>query len=335
LYHPHHPRKFVLGKNDDLPRLGTVAVVNDPRNDENIIVSQLTVAFLKFHNKVVTTLNKSFEETQRLVQQHYQWVVLQEYLPAIVGKPLDQILKETREHGYLDRPLIPLEFSLAAFRFGHSQIRGRYDINADVQGKGRAILPDLAGHKPLGPHDHIDWSFFFDLGNGNKPQPSLPIQPFISSPMLNMPPEILGPIKSVFEQSVAYRDLRRGQLRGLPDAHAVAARMKLPSGEILPASLIWSKVKDRLVKSGSNYDPSGKPVPMWLYMLFEAQELRGGKHLGPMAARIINSVFIGLMKADPESVLSIPGWKPTLGKDGKFTIADLLQPASAQAAGVS
>jgi hypothetical protein len=111
--------------------------------------------------------------------------------------------------------------------------------------------------------------------------------------------------------------------------------MKLPPDDIVPADLIWDKVKNRLVKCGSKYDPLGKPVPMWLYMLFEAQELRGGQHLGPMAARIMNAVFIGLMKADPESVLSIPGWKPTLGKDGKFTIADLLQPASAHAAGVS
>src|SRR5262249_33315858 len=174
---------------------------------ENVIVSQLTVAFLKFHNKVVDRLGKSFKETRRLVRQHYQWIVLHEYLPAIIGKPLDQILKETEEHGYLDRPLIPVEFSVAAFRFGHSQIRGQYDINSNVQGKGRAILPDLVGHKPLGPFDHVDWSFFFDLGNGIQPQPSLPIQPFISPPMLNMPAEILGHITSSVEQSVAYRDL--------------------------------------------------------------------------------------------------------------------------------
>jgi hypothetical protein len=324
-YDEKDPRKFVIGNNDDLPRLGNIAVVNDPRNDENVIVSQLTVAFLKFHNKVVDRLGKSFEETQRLVRQHYQWIVLHEYLPAIVGKPLDQILKETEEHGYIDRPLIPVEFSVAAFRFGHSQIRGRYDINSDVQGKGRAILPDLAGHKPLGRFDHVDWSFFFDLGNGTQPQPSLPIQPFISPPMLNMPAEILGPIKSSVERSVAYRDLRRGQLLKLPVPDDVATKMRLKEDEKVPNDLIWSKVKERLVESGSSYDPSGKPVPMWLYILFEAQELRGGRHLGPMAARIVSDVFIGLLKADPESVLSIPGWKPSLGKNDQFTIADLLQ----------
>jgi hypothetical protein len=332
LYVPTDPRRFVVGgQYDDLPRLDNgMAVVGDPRSDENVILSQLVTAFLNFHNEVVDREDRSFEEAQRLVRQHYQWIVLHEYLPLIVGRSLEEILKETEGHGYPDKPLIPLEFTVAAFRFGHSQVRERYDINSNVQGKGRLVLPDLAGHKKLGRFDHVDWSFFFDLGKESQPQPSLPIQPFISPPMLNMPPEILGPIKSNFDVSVAYRDIRRGQLRKLPDPHDVADKMKLAKDQVVSRDLIWDKMKEQLTRSGSSYDPSGKPVPMWLYILFEAQELANAEHLGPMAARIVSAVFIGLLKADPESILSVPGWKPTLGTDGKFSIVDLLKMAQNQ-----
>jgi hypothetical protein len=328
-------RKFLLGGNrHDLPRLGDIAVTGDPRNDENIIISQLVTAFLNFHNAVADR-EKSlrFSEIQLLVRQHYQWIVLNQYLPAIVNSSPDRILGSTLERGYPDQPSIPLEFSLAAFRFGHSQVRKLYDINGDVQGKGRLILPDLAGHRRLTSADHVDWSFFFNLGRGNRPQPSLPIQPFISPPLLNIPSQLLGPIDSPFEVSVAYRDIRRGQLLGLPTPEDVAQALKLGSNQLVPRDVIWSQVKDRLKQSGSSYDPSGKPVPLWLYILFEAQELAGGEHLGPMASRIVSDVFVGLLKADPQSILSVKNWKPSLGADGNFGIADLLRMAQHQMTG--
>jgi Animal haem peroxidase len=326
LYDPHDPRKFVLGgSGDDLPRLGDVAVISDPRNDENIIVSQLATAFLNFHNVVIERENKSFEETQLLVRQHYQWIVLQEYLPRIVGSPVDQVVEDTMERGYPDRPSIPLEFSLAAFRFGHSQIRERYDINSRPEAKARLILPDLVGHRRLTAIDHVDWSFFFPMETENQPQPSMPIQPFISGPMLNMPPEILGPTTSEAELSVAYRDIRRGQILGLPEPEALAEKLKLTGSKMISRRLIWDQVRERLKRAGATFDPGDRPVPLWLYILFEAQELAQGEHLGPMAARIVSDVFVSLLLADPQSVLSVPNWKPTLGTNGSFGIADLLR----------
>jgi hypothetical protein len=336
LYDPKNPRKLALGGNrNDVPRLGNVAVIGDPRNDENIIVSQLLTALLNFHNEVVDRENTSFEETRRMVRQHYQWIVLNDYLPRIVGRPLEAIQKEAESRGYPDNPLIPLEFSVAAFRFGHSQVRKRYDINSNVQGKARLILPDLAGHKQLEPVDHIEWSFFFELDRTNPPQPSLPIQPFIAPPMMNMPHEMLGPIDAEFERSVAYRDIRRGQLLGLPEAHAVAERLRIPKEMLVSKDFIWAAITERLRRAGSKYDPSGKPVPLWLYILFEAQELARGEHLGPVGGRLVSDVFLGLMKADPESVLSIKNWKPTLAGDGKFDIGDLLGFASKSNSGRS
>jgi len=181
--------------------------------------------------------------------------------------------------------------------------------------------------------DHVDWSFFFDMGNGRQPQPSLRIQPFISSPMLNMPSQIVGNPRSRFQLSAAYRDLRRAQVQGLPDARTAIQKFKIPKNQVISDEVIWDRVKERLERSGSKkYDPHGKPVPLWLYILFEAQQFEQGQHLGTLGAQIISAVFIGLMKADSESILSNPDWKPTLGKNGRFGIADLLRMAEAQKA---
>src|SRR6201994_3172755 len=53
------------------------ALIGDPRNDENAIVSQLQVLIIRFHNRMVKNHpNESFEYVQALVRHHYQYVVL-------------------------------------------------------------------------------------------------------------------------------------------------------------------------------------------------------------------------------------------------------------------
>src|SRR6185436_12996193 len=79
---------MVQKTNFDVPRIhnpldpaasSLSAVIGDPRNDENLIVSQLHHAMLRFHNKVVDDLvaknfgGDIFVEAKRLVTHHYQW----------------------------------------------------------------------------------------------------------------------------------------------------------------------------------------------------------------------------------------------------------------------
>lgn len=156
---------------DDLQRnsQGT-ALIGDPRNDENIIVSQLHLSFLKFHNRVPEFVRETrgmtgfeaFHEAQRLVRWHYQWVVVDDYLRRTVGdQTLNQILIppdpdnpndvpqiETRFYKWKRQPFLPVEFSVAAFRFGHSQVRATYKINDLVP-----ELPIFAQSEEPGPLD--------------------------------------------------------------------------------------------------------------------------------------------------------------------------------------
>jgi hypothetical protein len=88
--------KFLLGDRldsgaNDLPRNNANprrALIGDPRNDENTIVSQLQGLMLRFHNRVVDDNPKlELPALQKIVRWHYQWVVIYDFLSKIVAEP--------------------------------------------------------------------------------------------------------------------------------------------------------------------------------------------------------------------------------------------------------
>jgi hypothetical protein len=102
LYRRDDPAMLLLGVNDageeaDLPRNHEgIALIGDPRNDTHIFVSQLHLAGLRLHNSVVDHLRRSaavpesaiFDEARRTVSWLYQWVIINDYLPRLVGPEL-------------------------------------------------------------------------------------------------------------------------------------------------------------------------------------------------------------------------------------------------------
>ena len=117
------------------------AIIPDPRNDENLVVAQTHLALMRFHNRVADSLPASvpaaqrFAQARELVTLHYQWMVRTDYLPRICARPVvDDVFKHGRkafEAGAAptDVPTMPIEFSVAAFRLGHSMVRPAYNWN--------------------------------------------------------------------------------------------------------------------------------------------------------------------------------------------------------------
>jgi hypothetical protein len=77
------------------------------------------------------TLGEIFSEAQRVVRWHYQWLIIHEFLMKTVGSELvDDVLSNGPRHfKWRNDPYIPVEFSVAAYRFGHSQVRPSYRAN--------------------------------------------------------------------------------------------------------------------------------------------------------------------------------------------------------------
>jgi Animal haem peroxidase len=325
----------------DVPRNSqNIAITGDPRNDENLIVSQLHLAFLKFHNAVVDEVlstgdnnpSSVFDKAQQLVRWHYQWIILNEFLPKTVGQVLlDDVLKNgPRFYKFGAKPFIPVEFSVAAYRFGHSQVRPGYIANFDGD-NGKPFVrhifnlntphnvddpEDLSGGSRA-PRRFVDWRTFFDVGPtpaklakdlGASPKPNKQIDAKLSSPLFQLP---FGPPND--PQTLAQRNLLRHLTFSLPSGQAVANAMGI---ELLSP------------KDLSNVNPLGlaKATPLWFYILKESELKAAGTTLGPVGGRIVAEVFIGILQGDPMSYLNKePSWKPTLGQNQDFKMADLLK----------
>ena len=363
------------GAHPDLPRNGGSprrALIGDKRNDENLIVSQLHATFLRFHNAVVDRLehanvpaSRLFDEAQRLVRWHYQWAILHDFLPAIVGDDMARAVREG-DHGRPDlrlfRPVreafMPVEFSAAAYRFGHSMVRPSYSLNtvarqatggADVFHRIPIFSADagpqanLNGFREIPDGWAVDWSFFFKglptpPGSDGLalPQPSYRMDTVLVDPLAALPEFAGGPADRAI---LAFRNLLRGWRLGLPSGQSVARFLGMTP---LPDDLLF---EDRAGFEGVNRhqvytayrSEFTRQAPLWYYLLKEAELTRrhdvpdpegGGHHLGAVGGRIVAEVLVGLVWHDRHSYLRAEErWKPELVGD-TFSLADLIRVAA-------
>jgi hypothetical protein len=316
LYDKTKPGMFLVALDGtDLPRNEQgVAIIADHRNDENRVIAQLHVLFLKFHNKVLADIAASgtisdaavrFEAAQKTVRWHYQWIILNDFLPRTVGQEMvDSVLANT-DRNQVGPAFMPVEFSGAAYRFGHSQIRPQYP----TLGGGTSIFPGLVGGSKLPAGLRVVWPNFF----GSTAEPSRLIDTQITSAMLSLPNSSLPPDTPLEFRSLAVRNLIRGQDLALPAGQTIAEHLGIPP---LADDVLWKGI------------PGGSGLaPLWFYVLREAEALHQGNHLGGVGAFIVTKTFINLLLADEASVLSQnPDWTPELPSEqpGTFTMADLV-----------
>ncbi len=332
------------GKEDgffDLPRTGDssdrrhdrVARIGDRRNEETTIIGQLHVAFLRAHNAIVRG-GYDYCAARSLLRRYYQAVVVYDFLPRVADPT---VVAEM-----LDKPwprfnpgdgefFMPLEFSGAAFRFGHSMVRGAYDLNVNFKSVSLPQLFNVIGGYPRLPDSWIiQWENFVD-GRVNR-------APFIDT-QLARPLFALPGLRAPEERRLAVRTLLRGYQLSLPTGQAVALALGLqPDERLTPADIeaVAARVpggtqlaelqKERAADDGTKWRLSAR-TPLWFYILAEAvhsrEVLNRGHRLGPVGSRLVAGVIIALARRSKDSILRIPGWTP--GRDPGFKLPDLLR----------
>jgi hypothetical protein len=351
----------------DLPRgPNRRALIGDPRNDENRIVAQLHAIFLRFHNQVADYLAKpkhlgkdvTFEDVRQQVRWHYQWMLVTDFLPHVINNDTyqrvfaDPYYPTPTLHGLQNGlRLMPVEFSVAAFRFGHSMIRPDYRLNATVP-RRPIFLPDddaaragatadLGGFRPIPSDWAIDWEFFINLGPGpeSKAQKAYKIDTSLASPLGDLPHDIASHPKNL-----ARRNLERGRTFSLPTGQQVARALDeepIPDDKLLIGKAT-AKDLDKLQPLKEIAPGFAGRAPLWAYILSEAQVTswdRAGSgaspdsipiKLGPVGGRIVAGVFAALLLGDRTSYLNqgapftpIPGFT----RNGKFGLAELINAA--------
>ncbi len=346
LYDQSQPGRLLTGnkKNDnDVPRNkdGT-ALIGDPRNDENIYVSQLQLLFLRFHNRRI--IGRSFDEAQRDCRYHYQWLVWNDFLKRVCDKATyDYAAAEVKKNNYLKcdikypkcdirdtchRLCMPIEFSVAAYRFGHTLVRSQYPANTNYP------VVDLfderfgtEGFSHIPPKLTIDWRYLLDVEPCHEYVFSKSFDHLLADELIRMPDPIVGRFASENDRSLAFRNLLRGYALGLPSGQRVAEALKNKGYKINPKQDLqfncipgWPCLDKKYQEKLENH------TPLFFYLMREAGTIGKGNRLGPVGSAILLEVF-GSMLVHCDSFIKHDEWKPDpcINKEGDFTLADLVR----------
>lgn len=348
----------------DLPRLQTSvdAEIVDGRNDENLLIAQTQVSFIKFHNAMVVRLaefykdgagryqtKELFEKARDLTIRYYQKIILTDYLPKIIEKTVLDEVRQKAGSGELfykpteDHLFIPLEFAVGAFRFGHSMIRSEYDLNVKI---GRTTLLSLMKFTGRGKMDSniivsrtrlpsiwiVDWNSFYQINRPNF-DAAEPINTELVFDLLSLVPRV-GTRHDLRPDSLAALDLYRGRRFGLPTGQDIAAQ--IPGAPVLRSDAIAQTIASRKIDKISNGEADllkqeliqvfGEKTPLWYYILAEAERQATGR-LGAVGSLIVAETFVQLLFYSEPSVLKrdLEGAERFLLTDDKFGMPDMLR----------
>ena len=335
--------KLLTGSTDtgarDLPRDSRgQAIVGDPRNDENRIVAGIHSMFIRLHNLQVDRILREqsqlsstevFALARKAVVAQYQQLVVLDYLPKIIDRRvLDRVLSNNNgsltanSSVYSPCMQMPVEFAVAAYRFGHSQVRGLYRINSEVDRlpvfSGSFGTPgiDLVGFSAAPSNFGIDWSRFFSRSGRAETdvQSSYKIDASITNSLSLLP----LPVTSAGPADLAKRNLLRSSQLGLPTGQDVARALGvrvLRDDEILIGKATGVATEATAI---TKLAPSlaGK-TPLWAYILAESTasayrvvdgaivgQQRAPFRLGPVGSQIVAETFVGLLASDPNSIIN-------------------------------
>ena len=294
----------------DLIRDRGVARIADHRNDENLMISQLHAAFIKLFNKINTNISglnnaETYARARRLTCWVYQYIVINDYLKQVCDS---DVVTDTLNNGPFfyntSIPFMPLEFSVAGFRFGHSMIRPFYKINDSHTKSIMELLgPNMNGLLSGGKlkADHvIDWANYVQLNGAVPTNMARKVGPFIAKGLFDlsalnggvMPPNVLA--------SLTQRNLLRGYSLSIPTGQAIAKAMRitpLTSSEVTQG--LNTEQTQLMLDSGF-----AESTPLWFYILQEAQVQQNANSLGYVGSKLVAETLIGLVKGDHNSYLN-------------------------------
>jgi hypothetical protein len=281
------------------------------------------------------------------VTKHYQWMIRTDYLPRICApNVVSNVFSNGRKAFEVgaapnSMPTMPLEFSVAAFRLGHSMIRAQYSWNTNFP---NATLAQLFQFAALGG----------DLGGGNR-LPSIWISDFrrlydFASPGINRPDLVVSPGQLNKAKRIDTKLVN--PLRILPVVSDPAPRNNLAFRNLLRANMVklatGQQMATFLKNKGVNLTRLTKPqlrdgsngavlntltpaqrtklltdTPLWFYILREA-EFNNGRLKG-VGARIVAETFHRAIEGSKFSIVRDTNFKPSLGPDqNTFRMVDLL-----------
>ena len=256
---------------------------------------------------------------------HFQHLIVNDFLPRICGQDVVNSVLRTKSNGTVEyrgklykpknpnRPMMPVEYSAAAYRFGHSMVRPEYEMNdADTGQVFGEEGKDLRGSRPIPGNFKADWTYFFDVPGREVPEGknfARRIDPLLAFPLHSLPHTVVA----AAPVNLAERNLLRAKRCGVSSGQDVARAMG-----VRPLS------NAELSTDGIDLtDPAwGDGAPLWFYVLREAQLQQGGARLGEVGGRLVAETILGILAADKGSYFNAKGTFEPVRRT--FTMGDLV-----------
>lgn len=336
----------------DLPRDETGrAIIADERNDETVAIAQTQVCLMAFHNRVAEFLKARakaepvrFSDVRKMVVQHLQSAVLHDYLWRLVPDEIYfDVVNNGRKlfhpHGLKrgDRVELPVEFTHAAFRFGHSMVRAQYRWNKTIAFSTlEQFLQNTARNggnefQQLHPDWVVDWRNFLDFSGiaGIEARKDINFARKIDTALTDLLAGLPEGERAHGEPpNLATRDLLRGRSVKLPTGQEAARQCHRDFG-VYVGQLVagdFANINNENLKSVLRQHGFDQQTPLWLYILAEAELEQVGERLGRLGGRVVMEVLHAVLEASDLSILGSQDWRPVLPshRSDRFDLPDLV-----------
>jgi len=331
------------------------ALIADPRNDASAMLSQTLTLFIWLHNTAIRkTTNiipdsdpqpgdrqRRFSLARQFVVNSYNNIIAEDLMPRVMGP---NVLEAYRKSGkpIFDRNndgRMPLEFSHAVMRFGHTMIRESYTFNTAPNTHDILVAVETNSTQrptdvPLDRRWIIQWPRFFDFGDRNLKNYSRRIGPSFAMGLMGF--------ESIAPHTVGHRDLMRGGFADLWSVKALIKEIESISGEIIAASPLLSdfpaaskKIEAWLKRfnpghglglSECEIQTVADDPPLYFFILFEAMEECAGTHLGTLGSIIFAETILHHLTF--EKILSLDTEMQKLGLKKIVSMKDLIETVS-------
>lgn len=350
-------------KYEDLPRRKDGSpLIADARNDDNLLLAQLHLGLSKFHQIVFRKVaGRNPIEAKRVTRQHVHSIVLHDYLRRLIDPwTYADVLKNGRKVIYPgplgDRAafIVPIEFSAACLRIGHSmvgEVYGGWQPGIDTLRQIENLKRSSRGERLSDEHRLDDgWQMPWDamLGDsgerGTSRNAASAIDTLLANVLDDLPDSHVP--KSAFApsgkqiKSLSALTLLRGMQYRIPGAQTVLSHVNgvleadgvQPIRQLTDPELLAFPQFDDLPQPGlrTRIKSDGwlHNTPLWLYCLAEARHQRSGCGMGPLASRIVMETIHAAIEASDDSIISEGRTvtfqvDPTLGNGATYDLQQL------------
>ncbi|MFT6434369.1 MAG: hypothetical protein ACJAVI_002418 [Candidatus Azotimanducaceae bacterium] len=306
--------KFKVGKSGDLKRIDGIAVIPEPRNDENQIVAQFHRFWQDLHNRIVEEEKANALKARSIVTRLFQLVVIEDLLAQCLDhRVFESIFRDNQR--FLDASnwddKIPSFFRFAAFRFGHSLVRPKYQLS---EKPSRTIGELLRSGQPLITANKIDWVFFSEAGRMH----SAPLDTHITPAMGKIPNDLL-PTNNIAELNLAAGEAT------FPTTGAAMIDWLLahPSGKAMQDQLGLTKLNSL---KGASFEKVNSltidNLPLWPYILLEAEQSTSGNRLGVLGSLLNAEVLTRAIANADHSVYERGHFDPVIAKQSLGNVGE-------------